>query len=43
MSIFNQLNNEFTGEFYQTEPISSTPHRIRNKGTVLCLAMPDYP
>lgn len=29
MSIFNQLNNEFTGEFYQTEPISSTPHRIQ--------------
>ena len=29
MSIFDEPQNEFTGEFYQTEPISSTPHRIQ--------------
>lgn len=30
MSIFNELPDEFTGAFYQTEPLSLTPHRIQN-------------
>jgi hypothetical protein len=28
MSIFNRMQNEFTGLFYQTEPLSSIPHYI---------------
>jgi len=30
MSIFDELQNEFTGECYHTKPLSLTPHRIQN-------------
>ena len=30
MSIFDELQNEFTGACYHTKPLSRTPHRIRN-------------
>lgn len=40
MSTFNELDNEFTGDFYQTEPLSSNPRSVIKieQGTVLCLA-----
>ena len=39
MSTFNELDNEFTGDFYQTEPLSSNPRSIIDSLKIVAAAI----